>query len=319
VFVTPKCHLEVDERTPLTPYGGVALLAGLWKRLGAAEVIDGAVHVLRRPHPYHESDHVMAQVVSLLIGGDCIEDMTVLQHDEPLLRILGAGRSPDPTTAGVFLRRFDSEQHPRALEDLRYAVDSIQDRVWDHARRRRGTVRRLGPLGIVDLDSHVASTYGRQKEGADFSYNGKWGYHTLMASLANTGEILDVVQRSGNAHSAQGAAEMLARVLPQVLGRYGFQNVLMRGDSAFDLAGAREECERHGAFYAMVAKEIGPKPRRAAELEEDWTEYIPAARKAPARSSSAWLPITTARHRRAGPTGVVAEIQGQAEGRQRGG
>jgi hypothetical protein len=281
VFGTPKLHLELDDRAPVTAYGGVALVEGLLRRVGAAEVIDGAVHVLARHHPYHESDHVIALALNLMIGGECIEDMALLQHDQAMLRILGAERSPDPTTAGDFLRRFGSDVHPGALDELRYAVDTVQDRVWEQVRRRRPrALRRLGHWGYIDLDSHVTSTYATQKSGADFSYNGQWGFHPLIVSLANTGEILDLVQRPGNAHSATGVADTLDRVLPQTVGRYGFRNLLVRGDSAFDQAPVRAACERHGAAYALVAKEVGAKPRHAESLaEEDWTAYMSRSRR----------------------------------------
>jgi hypothetical protein len=56
--------------------------------------------------------------------------------------------------------------------------------------------------------------------------------------------------------------------------------MLIRGDSAFDQADVRRECEQHGAYYALVAKAIGAKPRAVAGLaEDDWSEYIPRGRR----------------------------------------
>jgi hypothetical protein len=281
VFNGPKLLVEVDSRGASTPYGGLALVVGLLRQVGAAAVIDRIVHVLERHSPYHESDHVIAQTMSMIIGGECIEDVAVIQHDKGLLRMLGARRSPDPTTAGDFLRRFDARVRPGALGELRQAVNTIQDAIWKRVQKHRPKVqRRLGSWGFVDLDSHVAPTYGRQKQDADFAYNGQWGFHPLIVSLANTGEILDTVQRPGNVHSATGAADSLERVLPLAFRRYGFGNLLVRGDSAFDQAAVRAACERHGAAYALVAKEVGQKPRSAAAIEEDdWEEFVPRGRR----------------------------------------
>ena len=327
LFRTPKLHLEVDDRVAVTPYGGVALIQGVLRRTRAAEAIDRFVHVLARHHPYHESDHVIAQAVNLMVGGDCIEDMALIQHDQAMLRMLGTERSPDPTTAGDFLRRFDSEAHPGALDGLRYAVDRIQDQVWELARRDRRRLRRLlGSWGFIDLDSHITATYGTQRTGADFAHNGQWGYHPLLASLANTGELLDVVQRPGNAHSATGAGECLDRVLPQVRGRCGFENLLVRGDSAFDQAPVRAACERHGASYALVAKEIGDKPRHAAGVPEDaWDEFVPRSQRrrlakqgAPVRTRGAnelGRKVAQRRYRVKSKTGIeIAEVPFQPTG-----
>jgi len=47
------------------------------------------VKVLKLHLPYHESDHVLAQAMNLYVGGSCIEDMALLQHDEAAVRMLG--------------------------------------------------------------------------------------------------------------------------------------------------------------------------------------------------------------------------------------
>ena len=189
VLAAPRQHLERDDRAPVTPFGGVTLLAALWRRLDAAEIVDERVDVLRRKNPYHVSDHVFAHALNLYVGGDCIEDLAVLQHDPAMLRMLGATRLPDPTTAGDFLRRLDDTLNPGALSWLREAIDVVQDRTWSEIRRGRpGAIKRLGPWGLIDLDSRICEVHGRQKEGADFSYNRKWSFHPLIVTLANTSE-----------------------------------------------------------------------------------------------------------------------------------
>ena len=126
----PRLHVEVAERSTVTPFGGLALAAAFLRRFGVAQAIDERVHVLKIHLPFHESDHVLAQALSLYVGGECLEDQAALQHDEGVLRLLGACRLPDPTTAGDFLRRFDEQRRPGALAGLRAAIDAVQDAVW---------------------------------------------------------------------------------------------------------------------------------------------------------------------------------------------
>src|SRR5262249_31205568 len=61
---------------------------------------------------------------------------------------------------------------------------------------------------------------------------GTWGYHALVLSLANTGEVLSVVNRPGKRPSHEGAAAEIDRTLP-VCFRGGFRRVLLRGDCKF--------------------------------------------------------------------------------------
>ena len=55
----PRLHVEVADRSTVTPYGGLALASALLRRFRVAQVIDERVHVLKLHLPYHESDHVI--------------------------------------------------------------------------------------------------------------------------------------------------------------------------------------------------------------------------------------------------------------------
>jgi hypothetical protein len=278
VLRLPRLHLEQDERATVTPYGGLALATAFVRRFRVAQAIDERVQVLKLHLPYHESDHVLAQVLNLYAGGTCIEDLATLQHDAGVKRLLGACRLPDPTTAGDFLRRFDERVNPGSLAGLRGAIDAVQDEVWGALARRPGKRRRERAWALVDLDGHAKPLYGVQKEGADFDHRGRWSYQPLLVSLAGSGECLAVRNRPGNVRSSEGAAEVLEAVLPRVQER--FAQVLVRGDSDFDRRDVREACEAAGASFAFVAREASNRLSGA--------EAIPA---------SAWRPFRTRAHR----------------------
>jgi len=254
--------VEVADRSTVTPYGGLALASAFLRRFRVAQAIDERVQVLKLHLPYHESDHVIAQALNLYAGGTCIEDQAALQHDEGVLRMLGACRIPDPTTAGDFLRRFEERRNRGSLAGLRSAIDTVQDQVWG---KLAGKKRRKRDWAVVDLDGHTKTLYGVQKDGADFDRKGRWSYNVLLASLAGTGECLAVRNRPGNVRSSEGAAELLGETLSRVKGR--FAKVLVRADSDFDRVDVREACEAEGAFFAFVARE--------ATNRLSWAEAIP--------------------------------------------
>jgi len=230
------------ERNDSSPFGGLSLATALVRSIGLGRAVDRAVKILKERRPYSESDHVLTQVYNLYIGGSSIEDISYLQCSESARRILGARRLPDPTTAGDFLRRFN-EGSLRALDRV---IDDAHEQVW-----RRAYGRKKKACAYVDLDSHVHAIYGEQKEGADYTYKGSYGYHPFVISLAQTQEVLRLHNRYGNVASADGVAAELERVMP-LLTR-NFKTVIVRGDSAFARQEVYEVCEEFEQYFAVVS------------------------------------------------------------------
>lgn len=265
-----------SEPSDTTPYGGLALAASLVRSLGIAQDLNRNLSLLASHRPFHESDHVLTHVYNLYAGGTCIEDIADLQTSEPVRRMLGTDRVPDPTTAGDFLRRFDTE----SLKNLDRVIDQAQEKIW---KRRYG--KKKAARAIVDLDSCVRPVYGDQKEGTDFTYKGSFGYHPLVISLAETMECLRLVNRSGNTASADGSENHLRELFP-MLGRR-FKQIIVRGDSAFAKQPIFDACEEAGHSFAIVS----PSQQNFASLFEAlpgevWKPYrqrekneVPACRR----------------------------------------
>ena len=278
----PLLHLESDPRGEMTHYGGLVLAQQFVRRFGVAKRLDNALTLFKRHAPYHESDHVLALAYTLYTDGTCLEDQSALQGSEAVRRLVGACRIPDPTTAGDFLRRFRIAQD---VERLSGVIDEVEEAVWSKLPRHERRRRKKHEVALVDLDGHVKPLYGVQKEGADFSYDGRWSYQPLVVSLGGSGECLRVVNQPGSARASDRAAKALQEVLPRV--RRHFRNAIVRGDTDFDRSDVFNAAIDVGAYFAIGGR---LHPNRAALVqaiaEERWEPFVPRAdRKEPSRPS----------------------------------
>ena len=222
MYTASNIQYEHSDRVRGLESGGIGVMHRLARHTGLVDAIDQQVEVLKRHLPYHESDHVLGIAYNSLCGGTCLQDIELRRQNEVYLDALGAQRIPDPTTAGDFCRRFSEAD----IDALQTAINTTRVRVW------RAQPAAFFAEAVIDADGTLAETTGQCKEGMDIAYNGVWGYHPLVVSLANTGEPLYLINRSGNRPSAEGAAERFdqARRLCQAA---GFRRITFRGDTDF--------------------------------------------------------------------------------------
>jgi hypothetical protein len=151
-----------------------------------------------------------------------LQDIETRRNDELFLDSIGAERIPDPTTAGDFCRRFTTS-HINGLQD---AFDEVRLDIW------RQQDDRFFEQATIEMDGTLVETTGQCKAGMDISYKGIWGYHPLVLTLAETGEVLRIVNRSGNRPSQEGAADEADRAI-DLCRTAGFRRIVLRGDTAF--------------------------------------------------------------------------------------
>ena len=214
--------------------GGIGAVHLLAKKLGLPEELNARLGILKLHMPYFDSDHVLAIAYNALCGGTCLEDLERLRTDEHFLDALGATRLPDPTTAGDFCRRFDGVTIYRLID----AVNAVRRRAW------AGQPESFFDRATVDVDGSLVPTCGECKAGMDIAYDGTWGYHPLAVTLAETGEVLSLVNRPGNRPSHEGASREIDRALVLLL-EAGFRRIAFRGDTDFS------QCEHLDGWDAV--------------------------------------------------------------------
>lgn len=256
-----------DERAVAN--AGVMLPGVLATRLGIEALVDRMVDLGERPGAANPGRKVMTLVSAMALGADCIDDCDVLR----------AGRTGEvlgheiaaPSTLGTFLRSF-TFGHVRQLD--RVLAESLT-RAW-----RAGAGPGAGRL-VIDVDSFVGEVHGRSKQGAAFGYTRVRGYHPLIATRADTGEVLHVRLRKGSANTSRGMRRFCDELIARVERAGARGPKLLRADSGFWSGATLERLDRAGWRFSIGVR-LQPAVRAAIERidEQAWTtleDYPPTS------------------------------------------
>jgi hypothetical protein len=248
-----------DER--LIANAGVVLTSTLLDRLGIEQLVDETVDLGERPGAAKPGRKVLSLVCAFALGADSIDDCDVLRAGgtETLL----THKAMAPSTLGTFLRSF-TFGHVRQLD--RVLAQTI-GRAWS-AGAGPGEERL-----VIDVDSFIGEVHGYDKQGAAIGYTGERGYHPLIASRSQTGEVLHVRQRKGSAGSPRGALPFVRELVARVRRAGAKGEILIRADSAFWSNKVLDYLEDKGLSYSIGVTQHKIVAERIAQIpDEAWQE-----------------------------------------------
>ena len=264
MITATNIHYELADRVQGLAAGGIGAMLLVARATGLINRIDSRLHVLKRHLPYHESDHVLNIAFNLLAGGTHLEHIELRRNDEVYLNALGADRIPDPTTEGDFCRRFK-------VADIVTLLDVLnQTRLGVWSKQPAASFDQA----ILDVDGTLVGTDAECKQDIDIAYDGTWGYHPLLISLANTAEPLYLVNRSGNRPSHDQAAAPLDKMIA-LCRRAGFRRILLRGDTDFSQTTHLDRWDRLGNVGFLFGIAAMPNLKELAdELPADAYSFL---------------------------------------------
>ena len=255
-------RVEFDDERVVSD-AGVMLVATLAGRLGIEALAGGLVRLRRdRPGAANCGRKVIALLYAMVLGADSVDDTGVLRAGRTG-RLLG-GWVPAPSTLGTFLRAF-TFGHVRQLDAL---LGQAIERAW-----KAGAGPGDGRL-VVDVDSFVGEVCGRLKQGAAYGYTHLLGYHPILATRADTREVLHIRLRKGSVNTQKGIRrfcdELIARV--ERAGATGVK--LLRADSGFWNTKVFERLEKAGWRYSIGVRMIKTIRTAVEAIDEDAWQII---------------------------------------------
>jgi hypothetical protein len=216
---------------------GLILPATLSQHLGVEALVDELVSVGHRP-----GRKLLTVVHALLAGGDCIDDADILRSGATS-EVVGH-EVMAPSTIGTWLRSF-TFGHVRQLDAL---TERLLTAAW-----AAGAGPGAAPL-VIDVDSTICQTHGYAKQGATYGYTRQRGYHPLLATRADTGEILHARMRKGSANCSRGAQRFVRETIRRVRRAGATGPIVLRADSAFWSAKVITACRDHNVRFSITVR-----------------------------------------------------------------
>lgn len=211
------------ERQALTSFAGLVLFQQLFALLNLTPRLRACFRHLATGKVFAPATLFLQLVLHLVLGFRELRDSRAYRDDPLVKRLLGLDRLPDVATLSRMLRNADA----KSVRNLRRLLRDL-------------LLQRLADLGTtrltLDFDGSVQSTR-RHAEGTAVGFNkkrkGARSYYPLFCTVAQTGQVLDLLHRPGNVHDSNGAQAFILGCIQAVRKALPGVAIEVRMDSAF--------------------------------------------------------------------------------------
>src|SRR5512136_1142519 len=304
--VLPYKYEEERNHGGMTALAGLPIYLDLASVLGLGGCIRAHVHVRESDQGWTDEQAVLAMTLLNLAGGDCVDDIKVLEKDEGFCRILGQVETkgltgqqrramerrwrkercrsvPSPSALFRYLKAFHDPEEEKKREQGKSFIPAPNEHLQGLRKANRdfvASVQKRHPEKEATLDTD-ATLIETQKQEALFSYEGYKAYQPFNVWWAEQELVLHTEFRDGNVPAGyeqlrvfQEALEMLPEGVMKVYHRSdtaGYQHDFLRYCE-------KGENKRFGRIEFAVGVDVTKEFKKAvAEVEE--SEWKPLRKK----------------------------------------
>jgi hypothetical protein len=226
----------------LVANAGLLLVATLVSKLGLESLCNSTIRLGARSGGFQPGRKILTLVHAMVAGASHIDHADMLRAGATA-KVL-PHRVMAPSTLGTFLRAF-TFGHVRQFEKV---IGDALERAWSLG---------AGPGEsqlVIDIDSTIAEVFGRLKAGAAYGYTKVLGYHPILATRADTGEILHARMRKGSANTQRGTKRFVEELVARLRRAGASGQIIMRFDSGYWSGETIKVLTRLGVSFTMAVR-----------------------------------------------------------------
>ncbi len=255
-------------------FAGLHAVGAFADSLGLGRSLSAAIEWKGNGVPVHDRGKVLVhQMLTLAAGGEACTDIEFLKAEDDLFGSV--------CSDSTLYRTFTESLDPSTMVKVVNAFGDVRKAVWEEVG-----LDKAKDQVVLDIDATLVDVHSETKEDTAPNYKSGFGFHPMLVSVANTGEVLSSDLRPGNASANnlddhEALVDLALIQLPEEVSRGHLQGdsiqpsheIILRADSAGSSARfAKYLRSRHIGFALSARKnrQVTEAVEVVASLDKPW-------------------------------------------------
>jgi hypothetical protein len=319
--VLPYKYEEERNDAGMTALAGLPIYLDLASVLGVGDCIRAHVHVRETGQGWTDEQAVLSLMLLNLAGGDCVDDIRILEKDEGFCKVLGRVETkglrrqqrraverrwrkehhrsvPSPSALFRYLEAFHDAGQEGKRQQGKAFIPAPNEHLQGLRKANRdfvASIQKRHPEKEATLDND-ATLVETQKKEALFSYEGYKAYQPFNVWWAEQGLVLHTEFRDGNVPAGYEQLRVLQEALEML--PEGVTKVYLRSDTAGYEHALLRYCEkgdnkRFGRIEFAIGADVTKEFKKAvAEVEEsEWKPFWKENKGEKRKTTAEWAEV----------------------------